>query len=134
MQAAWDSYDLVAASALVHAPSAGPDHGIDEWADPALLQFLRWTFRVRRYDMVIVAYTWLSYCFEAVPAGVFRVCDTHDVFSGRRALLESNRIAAEFFHTTPDQEAVGLARADLVWAIKESERRFFTGRSAYRTA
>ena len=125
MAAAWDSYQLVAPSRPVHQDSIGEDHLIDEWADPALVGYVRWACAVHRYDVVIVAYTWMSFCFEAVPEGVFKICDTNDVFSGRRALLAANGIDPEFFHTTPEEEAKGLRRADLVWAIKEAEQRFF---------
>ena len=125
MRAAWDSYQLVAPSRPLHENAIGDDHTIDEWADPDLNHFIAWAFSVRAYDLVIVNYTWMSFCFDAVPAHVFKVCDTHDVFGGRRALLQANGIEPEFFHTTPDEERKGLERADLVWAIKDSERVYF---------
>ena len=125
MKAAWDSYQLVAPSRELHTAAAGEDHLIDEWADPNLASYLRWACRVQTFDVAIVNYTWMSFCFDAIPGSVFKICDTHDVFSDRRKLLESHGIAAEFFHTTPSEEAKGLARADLVWAIKESEQAYF---------
>ncbi len=123
---AWDSYHLVPPSRPLHEAAIGEDHLIDEWADPALDTYLRWAFRVRHYDVAIVAYTWMSFCFDSIPRAVFRICDTNDVFGNRRALLAAEGIPPEFFHTTPAEEAKGLARADLVWAIKESERDYFT--------
>jgi hypothetical protein len=125
MMATWDSYQLVAPSRSLHDVAVGPDHLIDEWADPVLSSYIRWAFKVRTYDVVLVEYTWLSFCFDAVPEGVFKICDTHDVFGGRRALLEAHAIAPEFFYTTADEEKKGLRRADLVWAIKESEQSYF---------
>jgi glycosyltransferase involved in cell wall biosynthesis len=122
---AWDSYQLVAPSRPLHEASIGSDHTIDEWADPALVSYIRWAFSIHRYDAIIVGYTWMSFCLDAVPTGVFKILDTHDMFSGRRALLEANGIAPEFFHTTPEEESKAFARADLVWAIKEQERRHF---------
>ncbi len=125
MRAAWDSYQLVAPSRELHCDSIGEDHEIDEWADPGLAHYLAWACRVRAYDMVIVNYTWLSFCLEAIPSTVFKVCDTHDVFADRRRLLQANGIAPEFFHTTREEEAKGLSRADLVWAIKKAEQDYF---------
>jgi glycosyltransferase involved in cell wall biosynthesis len=125
MIADWDSYQLVAPSRPLHEPAIGPDHLIDEWSDPSLSAYIRWTFTVRAYDVVLVEYTWMSFCFDSVPNGVFKICDTHDVFGGRRKILEANGIAAEFFHTTPEEEKRGLERADMIWAIKESERSYF---------
>ena len=103
----------------------GGDHRIDEWADPALSSYIRWTCSIRAYDIVLVEYTWMSFCFESVPKSVFKICDTHDVFGGRRHLLAEHGIDPEFFYTTPDEEKVGLERADLIWAIKDSERTYF---------
>ena len=125
MRAAWDSYQLVAPSRGLHEEARGHDHLIDEWADPSLTQFLAWACRVRAYDVAIVNYTWMSFCFDSIPSNVFKICDTHDVFAGRRELLEANGIGAEFFHTTKAEEARGLKRADLVWAIKAAERTYF---------
>lgn len=125
MRAAWDSYQLVAPSRPLHSDAIGRDHDIDEWADPDVENFIAWACRVRSYDMVIVNYTWMSFCLKAVPQDIFTVCDTHDVFGGRRQLLETNGLAPEFFHTTAEGEARGLSRADLVWAIKKSEQSYF---------
>jgi hypothetical protein len=125
MMAAWDSYQLVAPSRPVHEPAKYQDHEIDEWADPALGSYISWAFSVQRYDVIIVGYTWMSFCFDYVPAGVFKICDTNDVFANRRLLLEANDIEPEFFHTTREGEARGLGRADLVWAIKGGEQVYF---------
>src|SRR5580700_6789225 len=92
MVAAWDSYQLVAPSRPLHDLAVGSDHLIDEWADPVLSSYIRWAFRVRTYDVVLVEYTWMSFCLDAVPEGVFKICDTHDVFGGRRGLLEAHGI------------------------------------------
>ena len=67
----------------------------------------------------------MSFCFDYVPKGVFKILDTHDVFSGRREVLQANGIEPEYFHTTREEEAKGLARADLVWAIKQPEQIYF---------
>jgi glycosyltransferase involved in cell wall biosynthesis len=125
MIAAWDTYQLVAPSRPLHETALGTDHLIDEWSDAALSGYIRWTCAVRAYDVVLVEYTWMSFCFDAVPKGVFKICDTHDVFGGRRELLQRHGISPEFFYTTPEEEKRGLERPDLVWAIKESERSYF---------
>ena len=80
--------------------------------------FIAWACGRRRYDIAIVNYTWMSFALESIPASIYKVIDTHDVFGDRRLLLEANGISAEFFHTTVAGERLGLARADLVWAIR----------------
>lgn len=122
MNAAWASYQLIAPSRPLHEAARGLDHEIDEWADPALSGYIRWICSVRKFDAVIVNYTWMSFCFDSVPKGVFRILDTNDVFSNRRAMLQRQDIAPEFFYTTEAEEAKAVARADLVWAIKHSEK------------
>lgn len=126
MIAAWDSYQMIAPSRPLHEAARDGDHRIDEWSDPALSSYIRWTCSVRAYDIVLVEYTWMSFCFEAVPRGIYKICDTHDVFGGRRHLLAKYGIGPEFFYTTPDEEKIGLGRADLIWAIKDLERTYFT--------
>jgi len=125
MGAAWDSYDLVAPSRPPHAASVGRDHIIDEWADAGLSAFVAWVCRVDHFDVVLVNYTWLSFCLDVVPPGIFKILDTNDAFGHRRAMLDRIGVAPEFFHTTPEEEAKGLARADLVWAIKEQDKEYF---------
>lgn len=121
----WDSYQLVAPTRPLHSPALKWTHEIDEWADPSITGYLGWACLKRRYDVAIVNYTWASFALEAIPAATYKVLDTHDVFGERRQLLESMGIEPEFFYTTRDEEARGVKRADLVWAIKDPEREYF---------
>jgi hypothetical protein len=121
MLAAWHRYYTVAPTRPFHMHSAGPDHTIDEWWDPAIGQFLSWLFSVESFDLFIVNYAWLSKALEFAPRQVFKILDTHDKMSDRREMLASLGLDAEFFHTTEEEEAVALGRADLVWAIKQEE-------------
>src|SRR6201986_2276186 len=130
MQQCWDHYYTVGLTRLPHSDPAARDHRIDEWFDPAVGQFLSWLFSVRSFDIFIVNYAWLSKAFEFAPALTFKILDTHDKVSGRRGMLTSLKLNPEFFHTTDDQEAIALGRADLVWAIKDEERDLFAQMSA----
>ena len=125
MRETWDAYDLIAPSRVVHSPPAERDHTIDEWQDANVTAFVTWITHVQHFDVVIVNYTWLSFCLDAVPGNVFRILDTHDAFGNRRAMLAQMGIKTEFFHTTPEEEAKALGRTHLVWAIKDSERDYF---------
>jgi hypothetical protein len=126
MAAQWEEVFHCPVTRPLHTrPSDGPDHAADDWWDPAIGQMLDWLFKVGRYDALLVNYTWLSKAFEHAPAGVLRILDTHDRFSGRRELLAANGLSAEYFHTTEEQERLAIERAHLVWAIKEQEAVFF---------
>ncbi|SEG20046.1 glycosyltransferase [Jhaorihella thermophila] len=122
MQKTWDAYYLVAPGRDLHCAPEGTHHLIDEWWDPQLEKTLQWLAERIRPDVAIVNYTWLSGALELMPSGTLKVLDTHDRFSGRKEMLESYGIAPEFFYTTEEEEAEALARADVVWAIKEEER------------
>lgn len=121
----WYSFHSVPTTRPVQAPAIGEDHLIDEWWDGGLEDYLKWLFQHNYYDAFIVNYPYLSKAFEFAPSYVCCILDTHDRFTGRRQLLESQGISPEFFHTTVEQEAIALERADLVWAIKEEEAVFF---------
>lgn len=121
----WDSFHLVPPTRYLHQPSQGEDHTIDEWWDYAIGDYLKYLFQRNYFDVFLINYTYLSKAFEFAPNHVYKILDTHDQFSGRRQLLETQGIAPEFFYTTPEEEAIALERADLVWAIKEQEAEFF---------
>jgi hypothetical protein len=126
----WDAYYTAPVSRDLHAAPAGSHHLIDEWWDEAIGALVRWLFLVGSYDVFIVNYAWLSKAFEYAPPQIFKILDTHDRVAGRREMLQQNGVAPEFFYTTEEQEAIALARADLVWAIKDEERAVFEGMTA----
>jgi glycosyltransferase involved in cell wall biosynthesis len=122
MQAAWGGLvTVVPPSRKLHGPPAGTHHTLDEWWDPALEAQIAFLCRRRAYDVMLVNYIFLSRAFLHVPRGCRRVLDTHDRLSGRRELFERHGAQAEFFFTTPAEEAAAFARADIVLAIKQSE-------------
>jgi hypothetical protein len=125
MAGAWHASYTVPVTRELHMAAAAADHTIDEWWDQAIGDFLSWLFSIANFDVFIVNYAWLSRAFLHALESVFKILDTHDRFSGRRDILGRLGIAAEFFHTTGEQEAIALSRADLVWAIKPEEAQAF---------
>ncbi|MFK7752089.1 MAG: glycosyltransferase [Sedimentitalea sp.] len=125
MMAAWDGYYPVPPSHDLHGAATAKHHTIDEWWDPKIDEMIRWLTSKHSFDAVLVNYTWLSKAFEFVPASALKILDTHDKFSGRKELLASYGIAPEFFYLTEKEEAKGLARADVIWAIKGEEKAQF---------
>ena len=125
MASQWDSFHVTPVTRPLQAAPAGDHHHIDEWWDPAIEPMLRWLLLRGRYDAFIVNYGFLSRALEFAQPGTLRILDTHDRFSGRKEILARMGIAPEYFFTTEPEEAKGLARADLVWAIKEEEAEFF---------
>lgn len=126
MERCWDSQYIVAPTRKLHTPSVAVDHKLDEWWDPAIGDYLSWLFSRKHFDAIVVNYIWLSKAFDFVPNGVVRILDTHDRFSDRRAMLAAEGLGPEFFHISQEDEAKGLNRADIIWAIKDDEGRFFS--------
>ena len=123
----WNAYYVAPATRALYRPPAGnaQDHALDEWWDPGIAEMLNWLFRVQNFDVFIVNYAWLSKAFEYAPANALKVLDTHDRFSGRRAMLEENGLDPDFFHIGENDERTALERADIVWAIKPQEEAIF---------
>ncbi len=121
----WDSFHLLPTTRPLHTAAADQHHTIDEWWDHAIGDYLQWLFKRSHFDAFIVNYAYLSKAFDYAPKSTLKILDTHDKFTGRRELFESNGVPCEFFYTTQDQEAIALNRADLVWAIKDEEAEFF---------
>jgi glycosyltransferase involved in cell wall biosynthesis len=125
-----DMFDYCAVipnSKKLHQNAVGYHHEIDEWWDDNIAGHLMWIFQRKRFDALLVNYTFLTKAFEYAPSNVIKILDTHDLFSGRRELFEKFGIPPEFFYTSPEQESVALDRADAVLAIKQSEAVALTG-------
>jgi glycosyltransferase involved in cell wall biosynthesis len=117
----FDYFGIVPNSRKLHQDAPGYHHAIDDWWDDTIAQHLIWLCQRKKFDVVFVNYTFLTKAFEYAPAGVVKILDTHDLFSGRRELFEKFGVAPEFFYTSPEREKVALDRADAVIAIKQSE-------------
>lgn len=125
MRAAWDEFHIIPPSLPIHPPAIGLDHAIDEWWDPTLDHFLEWYCARRPLDALLVNYVYLSRAFLHAGRNCLKVLDTHDRVSGRREMLAGIGVKPEFFHTTAEQEGIGVRRADLALAIKPQEQAYF---------
>ncbi|MEO0892575.1 MAG: glycosyltransferase family 4 protein [Pseudomonadota bacterium] len=117
----WDGYYLVPPTIQPHARAKGEHHDADEWWDPHLETTVRWLGSALRPDVLFVNYTWLSKACDCVSDETFKILDTNDKFAGRKEMLAQFGIPPEYFYTTEEQESRALARADLIWAIKDEE-------------
>ncbi len=122
LTAEFDYFAVIPNSKQLHQGAAGYHHHIDEWWDDNIGQHLKWLFQRKRFDLFFVNYTFFSKAFEFAPKGVFRVLDTHDLFTGRRETFERFGVSPEFFYTNAQEETKAFDRADTVIAIKQSER------------
>lgn len=117
----FDFFAVIPNSRRLHENARGYHHAIDDWWDDNIAQQLTWLFKRKKFDVLVVNYTFLAKAFEYAPLGVIKILDTHDLFSGRRELFGKFGVAPEFFYTSPEHEKIALDRADAVIAIKQSE-------------
>jgi len=76
-------------------------------------------------EIVLCNYIFQSKIFEYLPDNIFKIIDTHDVFTDKYK-LES------WFSFSKKDEAKGLDRADLVIAIQDNEKEYFKSISTSR--
>src|SRR3712207_7614107 len=104
---------------------------LDDWCPPFLADRVARLHRRGRHDAVLVHYVWMSRALEGVDGGgALRVLDTHDLFGDRHMAAREQGLDPSWFFTTREEEARGLARADLVLAIQEEEAAILRGRGA----
>ena len=122
----FDNYILIPPTRPLQTDPLGGVHNVDEWFDEAIGSALNWYTSHIRFDIFIVNYVYLSKAFEYLKQHPLKVLDTIDKFADRHKLLAEAGIAPEYFYTNEKQEALGLERAGLIWAIKDEERDYFS--------
>ena len=100
--------------------------GVDERYDPALDQFLKSINAGQRFDTVIVEYIFQSKALESFPDNTLKLIDTHDIFTDRHKMFLERGEKPAWLSTTAEDEAKALRRADVVIAIQDNERQFFS--------
>ncbi|MHB1330957.1 MAG: glycosyltransferase [Sulfuriferula sp.] len=107
--------------------------GVDDWYDSGLTNQLRGLQAQHKFEAVFVEYVFMSKALEIFPAEVVKIIDTHDCFADRHLHYLRAGKQPEWFATTQAGERKGLARADVVVAIQESEARLFAAALAGHT-
>lgn len=102
------------------------NYRIDDWCYDALKAKVKEVIDEVVPDVVMVEYVYLSCLLTLVPRGVLKILDTHDVMSGRHQKIISAGHIPRWFSCIPDEEAKGLDRADVIVAIQDVERDFFS--------
>ena len=101
-------------------------YGIDEWYDPSLDNVVLDLHAKHKFDTVIVEYVFISKVLECFDSSVQKIIDTHDVFTNRhRHYLEQNQ-KPQWFSTSQKEEAKACNRADVVLAIQDKEKGFYS--------
>jgi glycosyltransferase involved in cell wall biosynthesis len=87
--------------------------------------------REQEFDVVIVEYVFYSKALLHFEKAL-KVIDTHDVFTDRAKKMAARKIKGHYWSLTREQEAKGLARADVILAIQKHEAGFFDELTEHR--
>src|SRR4051794_21237288 len=109
MQACWDHFHPVPCRPGSMASPAGDAHRLDDWWDPSVGEVAARLHKRWHFQAVIANYVWFSGVLDAFGDDVLKVLDTHDVFGGRAERFTEAGLPPEWFYTTPEEEARGLA-------------------------
>jgi glycosyltransferase involved in cell wall biosynthesis len=92
---------------------------------------IRKVAREQHFDAVIVEYVFYSKALLHFEKAV-KVIDTHDVYTDRARKMAARKIKSHYWSLTREQEAKGLARADVIIAIQKHEAGFFDELTEHR--
>jgi glycosyltransferase involved in cell wall biosynthesis len=106
---------------------------IDDWYDDTVNDKLKKLQQQIHFDIAIVEYAFFSKALTCFPRGVLKILDTHDVLTNRHEIYLKHNYKYNWFATTAAQEKKGLKRADIIIAIQEGEREFFSRLARKRT-
>ena len=105
--------------------SAVRGFGIDDWYTSGIEKRVLRFHKNAGFQVIWVEYAYLSKILEFFDKSVFKILDTHDIFSERDRLYSDHGLRPEWFFTTTESEKKGLTRADAVVAITKSDQAFF---------
>ena len=125
MNKQWDFFEIIPPQRPLKYQPTQDFHGIDEWWDKNIEDYIKLKLTGVDFDACIVNYTFFSKFFEFLPKNVIKILDTHDRIGGRKELLLKYGIESNFFHTTHEQEKIGLDRADIILGISEEETKHY---------
>jgi polysaccharide biosynthesis protein PslH len=111
---------------ILFNPEARHRFEIDEWYDPSIDDRISELHDLLRFDAVIVEYVFFSRVLDLFGPDVLKIIDTHDVFTDRHIKYIKNGLTPRWYSTSRDEEAKGLSRADIVLAIQDKEREYFS--------
>jgi glycosyltransferase involved in cell wall biosynthesis len=94
--------------------------------DKSLDDFLAALSRRMQFDVVIAEYVYWSRVLDCFDKSVLKVLDTHDVFAARHLMYLDENEKYYGFSTSEKEEARGLSRADVIIAIQEREKEYFS--------
>jgi hypothetical protein len=98
---------------------------IDDYFPRGLPKYISDNLDVTSYDYLLVNYVVFSRAVFCFPDNVIRILDTHDVLTNRYLNYLNIGLEPRWYSLHKRQEAIGLNRFDIVWAIQDGELNYF---------
>ncbi len=100
---------------------------IDYIYNKNLEHFLSQLTKKIKFDVVFVEYVWLSKALDYFNDDILKIIDTHDLYTDRyKNFLKRDLSPLNLISLTAEEEAKGLNRADIIIAIQDKEKEFFS--------
>lgn len=108
------------------AESASYNRSLREYKNLGKVSLLQKQIQASSYKAVIVNYAPYSFYFDCFDEETIKIIDTHDRLTDRFTLFsENNQTPVDWHSLRFEDEKRALSKADIVWAITDSERDFF---------
>jgi glycosyltransferase involved in cell wall biosynthesis len=125
MQDTWDTFTVIEQKTNIQRRTG--NYELDEWYEESISETVNKLVSLFQIDIVWTNYIFQSKFLEFLPEHVYKIIDTHDVFTDRYKLFEDEEdIKYTWYSYSKEDEAKGLSRADLIVAITEEEEKYFS--------
>lgn len=94
---------------------------LDEIYDFGFIKFLKSLQKEYNFQIVLLNYVFLSFSLKAFNKKVFKILDTHDIFSDRYKLFIDNQMVPNWISLFSSEEKKGLDRANVIIGIQSNE-------------
>lgn len=101
-----------------HKKLFGKNIHIDDSYEKGLGEYVRNLCIKNNIDIHIQNYIFQSKILDYIPENILKIIDTHDKFKDKYKI-------ANWYSYDEKNEAAGISRADIVWAIQENEKKYF---------
>jgi len=100
---------------------------LDEWYEDSIHLKVNEIVALFDIDIVLSNYIFHSKFLDFLPEHIVKIIDTHDKFTNRYKLFSDKKGIKYTWHSySKDDEAKALNRADMVIAITDEEKRYFS--------
>ncbi len=125
MEKEWDTLTVINKEIIIKRRTG--NYEINEWYESSIHEKVNEL--VELFDITIVWTNYITHSkfLEYLPNNIFKIIDTHDVFSDRYKLFSDKKgVKYNWYSFSKKDEAKALDRADLVIAITEEEKKYFS--------